>query len=58
MCLAILFLFTADSWPQSFDDSNARREWGWKHEYDLELMCQTMIEALAPKHTEKRSSVL
>lgn len=48
----------ADSWPQSFDDSNARRDWGWKHEYDLELMCQTMIEALAPKHAEKQSSAL
>jgi hypothetical protein len=28
----------ADSWPDSFDDSNARRDWGWSHEYDLEKM--------------------
>jgi nucleoside-diphosphate-sugar epimerase len=25
----------ANSWPQSIDDSEARSDWGWKHEYDL-----------------------
>ena len=25
----------ADSWPNSMDDSEARRDWGWKHEVDL-----------------------
>jgi nucleoside-diphosphate-sugar epimerase len=25
----------ADSWPNSLDDSVARKEWGWKPEYDL-----------------------
>src|SRR6185369_13327784 len=28
----------ADSWPQSIDDSVARKEWGWKHEYNLEKL--------------------
>lgn len=28
----------AESWPQSIDDSVARNDWNWKHEYDLEKM--------------------
>ncbi len=34
----------ADSWPQSIDDSVARRDWGWKHEYDLSAMVSDMIK--------------
>src|SRR6476660_2378910 len=34
----------ADSWPQSIDDSSARKDWGWKHEYDLPRMVEEMIE--------------
>jgi len=33
----------ADSWPQSFDDSCARNDWGWKHEYDLAKMTDDML---------------
>ncbi|XP_061098982.1 L-threonine dehydrogenase isoform X2 [Conger conger] len=33
----------ADSWPMNFDDANARRDWGWKHEYDLPELVQTML---------------
>jgi nucleoside-diphosphate-sugar epimerase len=36
----------ADSWPQSIDDSVARNDWGWKHEYDLEKMTGDMLENL------------
>jgi len=36
----------ADSWPQSIDDSSARTDWGWKHEYDLEKMTADMLENL------------
>lgn len=36
----------ADSWPQSIDDSQAREDWGWKHEYDLERMTADMLENL------------
>ena len=25
----------ADSWPDSIDDSEARNDWGWKHEVSL-----------------------
>ncbi len=36
----------ADSWPQSIDDSIARRDWGWNHQYDLERMTADMLENL------------
>ena len=38
----------ADSWPQSIDDSFARKDWGWEHEYDLEKMTKDMLENLTP----------
>lgn len=37
----------ADSWPQSIDDSQARADWGWKHEYDLDKMTKDMLENLS-----------
>ncbi|HVX52185.1 MAG TPA: NAD-dependent epimerase/dehydratase family protein [Chitinophagaceae bacterium] len=37
----------ADSWPQSIDDSVARADWGWKHEYDLDRMTEDMLKNLA-----------
>ena len=39
----------ADSWPQSIDDSFARKDWGWEHEYDLEKMTKDMLENLKGK---------
>jgi nucleoside-diphosphate-sugar epimerase len=36
----------ADSWPQSIDDSVARNDWGWKHEFDLDRMTGDMLENL------------
>jgi nucleoside-diphosphate-sugar epimerase len=39
----------ADSWPQSVDDSVARQDWGWQHEFDLPKMTDTMIAALRVK---------
>ncbi|KAK2722169.1 L-threonine 3-dehydrogenase, mitochondrial-like [Artemia franciscana] len=40
----------ADSWPQVFDDSEARTEWGWEHEYDLDKLVDIMITSLRPKY--------
>jgi nucleoside-diphosphate-sugar epimerase len=36
----------ADSWPQSIDDSVARLDWGWKHDYDLDRMTADMLANL------------
>lgn len=43
----------ADSWPKSIDDSAARRDWGWKHEYDLEKMSEDMVKNLRLKLGKK-----
>lgn len=39
----------ADSWPASIDDSCARNDWGWKHDFDLEKMTAVMLENLSKK---------
>jgi nucleoside-diphosphate-sugar epimerase len=36
----------ADSWPASIDDRDARKDWNWKHKYDLETMTKDMLEHL------------
>ena len=36
----------ADSWPASIDDAEARKDWGCKHEFDLETMTTDMLEHL------------
>lgn len=36
----------ADSWPASIDDSVARNDWGWKHEFDLAKMTTDMLANL------------
>jgi nucleoside-diphosphate-sugar epimerase len=40
----------ADSWPASIDDAAARREWGWKPEYDIARMTDDMLAALRRRH--------
>ncbi|MBL6664907.1 MAG: L-threonine 3-dehydrogenase [Rickettsiales bacterium] len=39
----------ADSWPKSIDDSEARKQWNWNHEFDLEKMVKVMLEELRKK---------
>jgi nucleoside-diphosphate-sugar epimerase len=36
----------ADSWPASIDDAEARKDWNWKHKFDLETMTADMLEHL------------
>jgi nucleoside-diphosphate-sugar epimerase len=43
----------ADSWPASIDDSRAREDWGWNHEYNLESMTAEMLKNLAPQYDKK-----
>lgn len=47
LTLIYLVYLVADSWPMNFDDSNARKDWGWKHDYDLPELVQTMLNYLS-----------
>ncbi|MFQ5844306.1 MAG: NAD-dependent epimerase/dehydratase family protein [Planctomycetota bacterium] len=35
-----------DSWPHELDDTAARSEWGWRHDYDLERMSDDLLERI------------
>ena len=37
----------ADSWPASIDDSAARKDWGWKQNFDLEKITDVMLKNLS-----------
>jgi nucleoside-diphosphate-sugar epimerase len=39
----------AESWPESIDDSTARKDWGWKHKYDLSSMTGIMLKEIGKK---------
>lgn len=36
----------ADSWPQSIDDSAARKDWGWQHQFGLAEMTDEILTKL------------
>lgn len=36
----------ADSWPKSIDDSAARRDWGWNHQFGLEKMTLEILKKI------------
>ncbi|MBC7425720.1 MAG: NAD-dependent epimerase/dehydratase family protein [Bacteroidia bacterium] len=38
----------ADSWPQSINDAEARADWGWKNDFNLDAMTADMLKNLAP----------
>ena len=40
----------AESWPDSIDDSQAKKDWGWKTMYDLEGMTEDMLFQLGKKY--------
>lgn len=39
----------AETWPQSIDDFQARKDWGWSPKFDLTKMTKTMYEGLKVK---------
>jgi threonine 3-dehydrogenase len=47
----------ADSWPRSLDDSLARKDWKWQHDYDLDKMTKFMLVRLSQKLKEENPSI-
>lgn len=44
----------ANSWPQSIDDSAARKDWGWKHAFDISAMTDIMLKGVGEKLSNSR----
>jgi len=40
----------ASSWPQSIDDSVARQDWGWQHQYEMSKLVSVMIDNVLLEH--------
>jgi nucleoside-diphosphate-sugar epimerase len=40
----------AETWTESIDDSVARRDWGWRPQYDLAAMTRDMLKQLSQKY--------
>lgn len=40
----------ADTWPKSMDDSLARKDWNWSHDFDLKKMTSEMLTQLKKKY--------
>jgi nucleoside-diphosphate-sugar epimerase len=36
----------ADTWPEFINDSFARKDWNWQHEFDLKSMTADIIKNL------------
>ena len=47
----------ADSWPNSIDDTQARKDWNWKHHFDISELTKTMIDNLTTKLASKYHKV-
>ncbi|CAL2085993.1 NAD-dependent epimerase/dehydratase family protein [Tenacibaculum sp. 190524A05c] len=39
----------ANSWPQIIDDSKARQDWSWSHDFDLASMTEEMLKNIQSK---------
>lgn len=38
----------AETWPHSIDDSDARKDWGWEHNFSLDDITNVMLKNLSP----------
>lgn len=43
----------ADTWPISINDTSARTDWNWQHDYDLEKLVNEMLTQLESKLNPK-----
>jgi len=39
----------AETWPQSLDDTHARKDWNWQHQFNLEKLVSIMLSSLSEK---------
>lgn len=39
----------AESWPRTIDDSCARKDWGWKEDFDIDQMTDSMLLRLGQR---------
>lgn len=45
------------SWPATINDQQARNDWGWNHEYDMDRMVREMLTKLAAhKHIQLQNA--
>ncbi len=47
----------ADSWPQTIDDTKAREDWNWSHQFGLSEMTKDMIQNLQAEKDQKLETV-
>ena len=45
----------ANTWPKSIDDSEARKDWGWKHQYNLDALTKDMLFNLNKRYKNKKT---
>uniref|UniRef100_A0A9J2PD70 L-threonine 3-dehydrogenase, mitochondrial n=1 Tax=Ascaris lumbricoides TaxID=6252 RepID=A0A9J2PD70_ASCLU len=46
----------AESWPDRSDDSNARKDWGWEPEYDLDATVEIMFDLVGKQLAEQKTT--
>ena len=47
----------AKSWPSSINDQDARKDWGWKQEFDLKKMTLKMIQGIKSNNSLVSSNI-
>lgn len=45
----------AESWPDSIEDSVARTDWGWHHQYDLETIATEMLNGISKMYNNQQT---
>lgn len=45
----------ANTWPRSIDDSVARKDWNWKHQFDLKKMSDEMLSELGKRYATSKN---